>query len=376
VSAAGVSPGAPSVLVVDDEPEVRTLCGRVLRGMGLAVELSSGPADAAARLAAARFDVVLTDLAMPDPGDGERLMAEVRRRDPAADLLVMTGYPALESAVSSLRQGVYDYLVKPFGPASLQAAVTRCLEKRSLSEELGREKSLRTELASAYGELQKVEHAKEAVLSRVSHEFRTPLFNAFLALDALAAGSAGGGLELRGALERLQTLVEDLLSAAAAGRGACRRDDVDLAALLGGLSAALRREGEGRRVGIVVDVEPAAGRLRGDAEVLRAAFRHLLHNAVRFSRPGTTVRVRAERVPEGTRVAFIDQGPGIPAGELPRVFDSFYQAAEHMSRSMGGLGLGLAIARSAAEAHGGALWVESAEGRGTTFTFLVPERPS
>ncbi|TPW19007.1 MAG: two-component system, cell cycle response regulator, partial [Elusimicrobia bacterium] len=153
-----------SVLVVDDEPAVRATCARVLRDMGLRVECAAGPEAAVALLEKRRFDLVLTDLGLPNPGDGERLAGEVRRRDPSADVLIMTGFPALESALAALRSGVYDYLVKPFGPAALQAAVSRCLEKRSLSAELRREKSLRTELQSAYRELQKVERVKESLL--------------------------------------------------------------------------------------------------------------------------------------------------------------------------------------------------------------------
>lgn len=372
---AAVAPPS-SALVVDDDAGVRGTCERTLRSMGLHVQSSDGPSGAFARLAQTRFDLVLTDLAMPDPGDGERLIAELRHRDPDVDILVMTGFPALESAVSSLRHGVYDYLVKPFGPVALETAVSRCLEKRSLSAALAREKSLRAELASAYSELQKVERVKEAILSRVSHELRSPLFRGFLALGALEAAPVGTGpvSELRRSLSRLQALVEDLLSAAAArgGAGPCRRDVVDLAGLLEDLARDFRPEGARRSVGVELSVEPAAAALRGDAELLRAAFRHLLQNAVRFTRPGTTVRVRAGREGGGTRVSFADQGPGIAAGEQSRVFDGFYQAAEYMSRGMGGVGLGLAIVRSAAEAHGGTVRVESREGKGSTFVVHVP----
>lgn len=366
----------PSALVVDDDAGVRGTCERVLRSMGLRVQSSDGPSGAFTRLAQARFDLVLTDLSMPDPGDGERLIAELRHRDPDVDIIVMTGFPALESAVSSLRHGVYDYLVKPFGPAAFETAVSRCLEKRGLSAALAREKSLRAELASAYSELQKVERVKEALLSRVSHELRSPLFRGFLALGSLEGAPFGVGAvsELHAALSRLQALVEDLLSAAAAqgGAGPCRRDVVDLGGLLEGLARDFRQEGAQRSVGVEVSVEPSAAALRGDSELLRTAFRHLLQNAVRFTRPGTTVRVRAGREGGGTRVSFVDQGSGIAAGELPRVFDGFYQAAEVMSRGMGGVGLGLAIARSAAEAHGGTVWVESREGKGSTFVLHVP----
>lgn len=367
-----------SALVVDDDPGVRGACVRVLGAMGLRVESCDGLDEAVRRLERDRFDLVLTDLAMPDPGDGELLIAEVRRRDPAADILVMTGFPALESAVTSLRHGVYDYLVKPFGPAALQTAVGRCLEKRGLCAALAREASLRAELESAYGQLQKVERVKEAILSQVSHEFRAPLFTGFLALAALEAGAAGGEgpiQRLRDALERLQALVEDLLSAAAAARpgpARCRRETVDLAGLLESLAREARAEGVRRSVSVEVSVEPAAATLSGDEELLRPAFRHLLQNAVRFTRPATTVRVRAGRDGAGVRVTFADQGPGIAAGRRDRVFDGFYQAAEVLSRGMGGVGLGLAIARSGAEAHGGAVWVESEEGRGSVFTVQLP----
>jgi signal transduction histidine kinase len=80
----------------------------------------------------------------------------------------------------------------------------------------------------------------------------------------------------------------------------------------------------------------------------------------------------AEQIPGYVKVAVIDDGIGIPAKDLPHIFDRFYQVESHLTRRHGGMGLGLSVAKMMIEMHGGRIWVESAEGRGSMFTILLP----
>jgi signal transduction histidine kinase len=99
---------------------------------------------------------------------------------------------------------------------------------------------------------------------------------------------------------------------------------------------------------------------------------NLLDNAVRFTPSGGRVTVTASRHDGSVDVAVADTGPGIRAEHLPRVFERFYRVDEARSRDDGGTGIGLAIARSVVEAHGGRIWAESRPGEGSTFTFELP----
>jgi len=107
----------------------------------------------------------------------------------------------------------------------------------------------------------------------------------------------------------------------------------------------------------------------GDWERLLRALRNLVTNALKHGRPGGRVRVEASGSEREVEVAVTDDGPGIPPEELPRVFDRFYRGSNAKPE---GVGLGLAIAKSIVEAHGGRIWVESSPGKGSRFAFSVP----
>jgi two-component system phosphate regulon sensor histidine kinase PhoR len=97
---------------------------------------------------------------------------------------------------------------------------------------------------------------------------------------------------------------------------------------------------------------------------------NLLYNAIKFTPPGGTITVSANPLEKDVEFSIQDTGEGISTEDLPRIFERFYKADR--SRSGGGTGLGLAIARHIVEAHGGRIWAESTEGKGSTFFFTLP----
>ncbi len=147
------------ILVVDDEPAILDLCSEVLIGDGHEVSTAKNGEEAVQRLDEG-WDIVLTDLTMPGEIDGSELVWRARGVG-NADVLIMTGYPALETAVQAIKDGAYDYLIKPFSIDALSFAVKRCVVKRELSQELAREKILREELDQAYTQLAQMEKARE-----------------------------------------------------------------------------------------------------------------------------------------------------------------------------------------------------------------------
>jgi two-component system, NtrC family, response regulator HydG len=143
-----MSPAAPTrrVLVVDDEPQIPRLVGLLL-GDGYLVESAANAADALARLEDTPFDVVLTDMAMPDV-DGIELVRRARRRDPDTPVVVFTGQASVETAVEAMREGAFDYLRKTAGAQELRAAVERAATHGSLAREVRR---LRDEVERVHG---------------------------------------------------------------------------------------------------------------------------------------------------------------------------------------------------------------------------------
>ena len=109
-----------------------------------------------------------------------------------------------------------------------------------------------------------------------------------------------------------------------------------------------------------------------DAAKIVIVLSNLVKNAVTFTPEGGHVTVRGSRDAANIRVEVQDDGMGIPAKDLEMIFERFYQVESHLTRKHGGMGLGLSVARGMIEMHGGRIWAESEEGRGSVFTFLLP----
>ncbi|MCO8273880.1 HAMP domain-containing histidine kinase [Actinoplanes sp. TRM 88003] len=238
-------------------------------------------------------------------------------------------------------------------------------------------------LATALNELaerrERSEEQRKAMVNDVAHELRNPLTNIRSWLEAVQDGLAtvDGPLltRLHDETVHLQHIVDDLRDLAAADAGSLRMhpepmyldDAIEQVADVHQPSAAAA--GVSLTTSFTGDPEVVADPLR-----LRQLVGNLLSNAIRHSGPGGTVTVRASAGAGRMTIAVADTGAGIAAEDLPRVFDRFWRADESRTRSTGGSGLGLPIARKIAEAHGGGLTAESTPGEGATFTATLTNR--
>jgi signal transduction histidine kinase len=128
---------------------------------------------------------------------------------------------------------------------------------------------------------------------------------------------------------------------------------------------------------LVLDADTGHGDLlvEGDASKISIALSNVVKNALDFTNPGGHVSIVAEQIPGYVKVSVIDDGVGIPAKDLPHVFERFYQVESHLTRKHGGMGLGLSVAKVMTELHGGRIWAESVKGKGSKFTILLPVNP-
>ncbi len=220
---------------------------------------------------------------------------------------------------------------------------------------------------------EQLEVARRRLVSDVSHELRTPVSNARAWLEGAQDGLVDAGEELLASLHEemlhLQHLIEDLhqLSLGDAGELRIRAEQLDLESFLDQIGASFRGAAETAGVDLIVQT-PVGGQVHADPLRLRQALSNLVANALRHTPPGG--RITVSGVPG--RVAVSDTGEGIPADELPQVFERFHRVDPSRSRSSGGSGLGLAIVRQIAEAHGGTATIESIPGGGTSVTLILP----
>jgi signal transduction histidine kinase len=131
---------------------------------------------------------------------------------------------------------------------------------------------------------------------------------------------------------------------------------------------------EAKSRNITLHAETGESPLYMDADGIKIniALSNLVKNALQFTDSGGVVSIHAGEESGYLKVSVTDNGIGIPARDLPRVFERFFQVETHLTRRHGGMGLGLAVAKAMVELHGGRIWVESEAGRGSTFTFLLP----
>jgi len=236
-----------------------------------------------------------------------------------------------------------------------------------------------TELVRARRDAELANRTKDDFLAMVGHELRNPLSPILIALELMRLKGLGGLAREHAAIERqahhLVRLVDDLLDVAriAQGKIALRLERVELSKLLAQALETVSGLLEERQQSLEMEV-PAQG-LPIDADPMRfvQVLVNLLTNAAKYSNPGGHIQVRAASAKGRVGIKVRDTGIGIGADMLPHLFDKFVQAPQSLDRSRGGLGLGLAIARSLVQLHGGEIEAHSAGvGSGSEFTIRLP----
>jgi two-component system phosphate regulon sensor histidine kinase PhoR len=243
--------------------------------------------------------------------------------------------------------------------------------------------------------VRRLETVRRDFVSNISHELRTPLASLKALTETLQDGAISDPEAADRFLSRISTEVDALtqmaqelldLSRIESGQVELERKPVAPLKLL--TSAAERMRLQAERAGLALEVvcPPDLPKVQADAPRIEQVLVNLIHNAVKFTPPGGEVVLSAEVVPLATlpgepsaggdvvRFAVRDSGAGIPADDVPRIFERFYRVDK--SRAGGGTGLGLSISRHLVESHGGRIWAESLEGQGSTFYFTIPGQTS
>ena len=226
--------------------------------------------------------------------------------------------------------------------------------------------------------LERNEQMRREFMADVSHELRTPLSVLRGELEAIEDGvrslDQNAMKSLQGEVSMLSKLVDDLyeLSLADVGALTYRKAPCGLNGLLEHSVAMFQERLNARRLRVELALPSQPLELVADADRLQQLFSNLLENAVRYTDPGGVVRISATVERDEVRIEFMDSGPGVSASQLPRLFERFYRGESSRNRESGGAGLGLAICRSIALAHGGSLSADHSPLGGLWLTLRLP----
>lgn len=354
--------GVARILVVDDESGFRELCVDLLSDAGFEVEAAADGQAALDRLAQSPFQLVLTDINMPHM-DGMALLKHAKGRFPLVEVVLMTAFGGLQSALEALRFGAYDYITKPFTREALVSTVGRCLEKQRLLVELKRvqEQLIEKERLAALG----------SVSGWLAHRMRNPLSVIQMCAQYLMAHFPVADekrevvLAIEDKVKVLERMTHDFIGFSRTYQPRLQPEDIH--DLVNDVLSGIRARIELQKVEIKKRYEDPLPPVPMDKELMGEVLGYLVDNALEAIQGPGTLTISARRSAEGIRMEVSDTGPALSEEVRRRLFEPFFTTKER------GTGLGLAIARRVIESHGGSLTIKS--GSPTTFQILLPPPP-
>ena len=228
-------------------------------------------------------------------------------------------------------------------------------------------------------ELRRLEMIRQDFISNISHELRTPIASVKALAETLNEGAIEDPSVAKDFLSRINVeadklaqMVQELgeLSRIESGEVPLQKRHINIAAAIEHAVDRLKAQSDRAGLNLDTNIPPTLPKVMVDEARVEQVLVNLIHNAIKFTPSGGGISISAKARDNDILVSVADTGVGIPADDLSRIFERFYKADK--SRSGGGTGLGLAIAKHIVEAHGGRIWAESVEGKGSIFSFTLP----
>ena len=349
------------IILLDDEPNLRRTLARLLEREGHQVVAGQTFSEIEPHLHPGGFDLLLTDIVMPE-FDGMQVLREVvQRRGCQEPVLLITGLPTLETASEAVRSGAFDYISKPVTKERLLEAVARGVRHVELLRERDRARHKEMDLLKNLAIL-----GQEASL--LSHEIKTPITSLRHALAAVAdkLGVAERvvveGLVVN--IQRIERLLTHTLSFARPLE--LDLEDVDLFDVARSALQQLENLPVRRGVQIEIEAPPERVAVQADRQLLEEAAVNLVRNACEACDGKGRVLISVEAEGSSAWLEVHDTGPGVPPARRDEIFRLFQSSKD------GGTGIGLAFSRKIAESHHGTLDLADTPGPGACFRMTLP----
>ena len=408
-----------NLLLVDDRPENLKSLEAILSDLGQNLVFAQSGQEALKNVLKTEFAVILMDVRMPGM-DGLETAALIRQRDQTAltPIIFLTAYGENDEQVrKGYLLGAVDFLFKPIVPEILRSKIAVFVElyrkteevrrsaeilreaqlkahERELAEErqrweseqlrkeVEREREVSAQLQENYRRLQELEKLRDDLTSMIIHDLRTPLASLITALQTME--SLGDLNEEQLELLRLSVaagrnllrIINDLLDVSKMEDGSFRleMEEIDPVAMVNDCVQQVAALAKDKNLTLEPEIPAAVPRVEGDPDKLARTLVNLLGNGIKFTPRGGKITVGAHPDETNDRVIFWvkDNGEGIPRESHEKIFEKFGQVENRKAGRKMSTGLGLTFCKMIVEGHGGRIWVDSAPGQGSMFSFALP----
>src|ERR671914_1541341 len=372
------------ILVADDVPANVELLFDQLHVLGYRPLAASDGPSAVAACFEHKPDLCILDVAMPagdlgvdDRSTGFEVCRRIKRdpRTARIPVIFITALNDTTDRVKAIEAGGDDFLTKPHNRLVLGARVRSLLRLKATTDAL----------EESYRKLRELEKLRDDLMNMIVHDLKTPLTAVLATLEMLHDGDFGklsadqrkAVSEAQNKSQDLLTLIEDLLEVSRIEEMSVplELEPVQPAQFLGEVMAEWRLRLQQEGAAASVEVAPETPAIEADRPLLRRVFGNLIQNALIHSAKAVTLHLSARRDNGSVLFTVADNGPGIPPEYQEVIFRKFQQVKTPHVPRVRSSGLGLAFCKMAVDAHGGRIWVQSAEGQGSSFHVLLPFVP-
>ncbi|MEJ2636761.1 MAG: response regulator [Calditrichia bacterium] len=368
------------ILVVEDEEIIRLMFRQSFESWGFHVDVAENGKEAFEKCLNKTYHIVVTDLNMPVM-DGMELLKRVKSKWPFMEVIVITGFATIESAIEAMKLGAYDFILKPVNFDHVQFTINKSFQKIKSQAE-------NAELRQLNNQLMELNELKDKFLYITNHEIRTPLtiIKGYLdVLHSLIPESDPDVSEILDILENTTSELHDMVDRMHTLEGLERSKvsvptrRLDLKNIISKVYHEMVGLYNSRNIDLKIFLDKRPLQVRGDYRQVRLVLRELLQNALKFTADSGKVRVRLELKDDEIHYTVKDTGVGIPFDKQDIIFERFYEIQDVINHRTskrefmgGGLGIGLSLIREIVNSMGGRIMLESEPGNGSLFRIILP----
>ncbi|MCB0268243.1 MAG: response regulator [Calditrichaeota bacterium] len=363
------------LLLVDDEAIILTLFKSALQAWGYTVDIAEDGKKALQLCNENNYHIMITDLNMPNM-DGMALLKRVKSRWPMMEVIVVTGYGTIETAIEAMKMGASDFILKPVNFEQVQFTIKKCYQKIKAESE-------NQELREINAQLRSVNEMKDKFLAITNHEIRTPLTIIKGYLEILEMIMESDDPEIAETIDIIRRTTLDLnstvermhaLSRANQITWQGRKESVDLKEFLIKIREDMSGLFKHRNITLTVQTPEKQQFVMGTTPSIRIILQELLQNALKFTPDEGKVIVSVKEKDEHFVISVQDTGIGIPYEKQDLIFSDFYEVQDTINHKTskaefmgGGMGIGLSLVKEVVTSLRGQIELESEPNVGSTF---------